>query len=191
MQHFLLILLQIQENSQTHLNKIEFKDYAPFIVALVALFTLIFGILQYRKGLLQRRSEQFLKMRERYIDNKEFQELFTLIEHDDEKLKVIPYKQKLKFLGFYEELALMKNSGLIKREVVFYMFAYHAIRIWQSENFWYITDNSGTAKVVNKESAYWFLFKKFAQEMIDYENQFILKTKSGSKLFSKRLKFKL
>ncbi|MCC7092955.1 MAG: hypothetical protein HUU44_08175 [Ignavibacteriaceae bacterium] len=173
------------------MNTIEFKDYAPFIVALVALFTLLFGILQYRKGLVQRRSEQFLKMRERYIDNKEFQGLFTLIENDDEKLKTIPYKQKLKFLGFYEELALMKNSGLIKREVVFYMFAYHAIRIWQSENFWYITDNSGVAKVVNKESAYWFLFKKFAQEMIGYEKQFILKTKSHSKFFSKRLKFKL
>jgi hypothetical protein len=40
------------------------------------------------------------------------------------------------FLGFFEEVALMMNSGLIRKEVAHYMFGYYAIHCWDSKNFW-------------------------------------------------------
>lgn len=149
-----------------------FGDIASFVLAIVGLITLIFGLIQYRKSLLIKRSDQFLKMRERYVDNIEFQNLFTLLETDSEKLKAIPYKIKYKLLGFYEEIALMTNSKLLKEEVSFYMFAYNAVRIWKSKNFWILTDIDNKESRIDKDSKYWALFNDFAQRMSNYEKHF-------------------
>lgn len=182
---FILILCQAKQNLQSQSSSIDFKDIASFILALVGLITLIFGLFQYKKGLLQKRSEQFLRMRERYVDNPEFQELFLLLETDDERLRNLPYKIKLKFLGFYEELALMVNSGLIKKEVAFYMFAYHAIRIWESNNFWFFNNTRETSSSeFNRESIYWSLFKKFTLDMCEYQKCFIQKMENDKKKLS-------
>lgn len=177
--YFILIMFQVQQKLQTQSSPMDFKDYASFTLAIVGLVTLIFGLFQYRKSLLQKRSEQFLIMRSRYVDNTEFQELFSMLEIDDVNLIDIPYKRKLKILGFYEELALMVNSKLIKKEVAFYMFAYHAIRIWGSKYFW-----TGRDFEIDKSSIYWSLFKKFALDMIDYQQSFILRMKNENKIFS-------
>ena len=167
------MFFQAQPNINSQSSPMDFKDIASFILAIVGFITLIFGLIQYRKSLLQKRSEQFLKMRERYVDNPVFQELFLLLETDDLKLRNISYKIKLKFLGFYEELALMVNSKLIKKEVAFYMFAYHVIRIWESENFWFFNDaDNNKIREVDRNSIYWSLFKKFSTEMIAYQKYF-------------------
>ncbi len=189
----LLILCQALQNLQSKSSSIDFKDIASFILAIVGLITLIFGLFQYRKSLLQKRSEQFLRMRERYVDNPEFQELFSLLETDNERLRNLSYKIKLKFLGFYEELALMVNSRLIKKEVAFYMFAYHAIRIWESKNFWFFDDTGdNTIREVNRESIYWSLFKKFSSDMSEYQKYFIKKMDNDRKIISLiKVRFKL
>ena len=75
----------------------------------------------------------------------------------------MPFNEKLDLLGFYEDLALMYKSGLIKKNVVHYMFGYYAIRCWESDNFW---------ASVNRESKYWALFKWFALEMKALEGSF-------------------
>ena len=76
------------------------------------------------------------------------------------ELKEVPFEHKRSLLGVFEEVALMMNSGLIKKEVAYYMFGYYAIRCWQSDNFW------GN---VNRHSIYWRLFRNFAEEMLQIE----------------------
>jgi hypothetical protein len=85
-----------------------------------------------------------------------------LLEHDDPKLTTISFGTKRDFLGFFEDIALMNNSGLINDQVIHYMFGYYAIRCYQSQNFW---------TEVNKDSPYWKLFSKFAEKMENIEQQ--------------------
>lgn len=77
-------------------------------------------------------------------------------------MKEIPFSDKRDFLGLFEEVAIMMNSGLIKKEIAHYMFGYYAIRCWEGKNFWHS---------VNKTSLYWQVFIDFVTEMKDIENK--------------------
>jgi len=59
-------------------------------------------------------------------------------------------------VGFFEEFALLKNSGLINDEVALYMFGYFAIKCIDSQNFWFD---------LNKKQPLWGAFMDFAKEM--------------------------
>ena len=82
---------------------------------------------------------------------------------NDLKLQSVPYKDKRDYLGFFEEIALMVNSGIIRIELAHYMFGYYAIRCWESDCFW---------GDVNRDSQYWVLFKEFVRKMKEIENTF-------------------
>jgi hypothetical protein len=84
--------------------------------------------------------------------------MFELLETNSEALRKISFQQKQHFIGFYEDIALAVNSGLLRPEVAHYMFAYYALRCWGSDNFW--CDDS-----VNRESVYWSLFRDFVDKM--------------------------
>ena len=72
------------------------------------------------------------------------------------ELEKVPYVEKRDFLGFFQELAIQMNSGLIPKEVVHYMFGYYAIRCWDCESFW---------KGVSRETLHWKLFRDFVEDM--------------------------
>jgi len=87
-----------------------------------------------------------------------------LIEANDPKLIAELFKNKLYYVGFFEEVALMVNSGLIKIEVAHYMFGYYAIRCWDNDYFW---------SDVNRETPYWALFRDFVAKMKKIESSFV------------------
>ncbi|MBD2311481.1 hypothetical protein H6G20_07395 [Desertifilum sp. FACHB-1129] len=124
------------------------------------------GLIEYMRQNAQKRAEYYTSMRERFKENDRFQELFEMLDNDDPELAELPYHKKLDFLGFYEDIALMVNSGLLKKPVAHYMFAYYAIRCWESNNFW---DN------LNRDSPYWFLFRDFVNQMQKVEKSLMQK----------------
>jgi hypothetical protein len=138
----------------------EIKDLATIVGVIIALFAFIKGVLEYAKQGAQKRAEQFLEMRNRFKKNESFRDICALLEHDDPKLQDIEFKEKRDFLGFFEELALVVNSGLIRREIAHYMFGYYAIKCWRSENFWINAKSK-----INRDSIYWALFKDFVDKM--------------------------
>jgi hypothetical protein len=97
------------------------------------------------------------------------QQITGSFKNDDPKLAELPYHTELDFLGFYEDVALMVNSGLLKKPVAHYMFAYYAIRCWENNNFW------GN---LNRESPYWALFRDFVKQMEKVENSLMRKPHS-------------
>ena len=153
------------------------KDIATIMGAAIATFTLIKVSLEYRDQGIQRRVERFLEMRKRLKENTDFKEICNLLEHDDARLAKIPFKEKRDLLGLFEEIAIMLNSGMIRREVAYYMFGYYAIRCWESDAFW---------NEVNRESPYWAVFKNFALEMKQIESSEEFKTRGETKQFSRR-----
>jgi|SRR5882672_242324 len=125
-------------------------------VALKALF-------EYRKQGVAHRSEMFLKMRSRLREDQSFKNICELLERDDKRLKTVPLVEKDRFMGFFEELALMQNSGLINDQVTLYMFGYFAVRCLDSANFW---------DGLNREHKLWALFIDFAKQMKTAERAF-------------------
>lgn len=170
----LLLFQEVEKDIQHVQNGV--LSYADLIIAIAAITTFIFGIYQYRKNIIQNRSTIFLDMRRRYVDDKKFQNLFAFLENDSIELVSVPYKTKMRFLGFYEELAMLVNSKLIRKNVAFYMFGYHAIQAWDSENFWVLQNEDGEmAGRIDKEAIYWSLFKNFVFQMKELEKAFKFK----------------
>jgi hypothetical protein len=136
------------------------KDVAIIAATVVALGTWIMAVIQYRKQRAQKRAEQIEKLRIRFKSDPMFRRICELLGTDDVQLREIPLKDKHEFLGSFEEIALMVKSGLMEKRVAHYMFGYHAIRCWKSNNFW---------SNVNRNSAYWALFRDFAEQMSAFE----------------------
>ena len=136
---------------------IDWKLVAEVVGAAVALATLIKGTLEYAKQGAQQRTELFLEMDRRFLD---FLDVCNLLEREDhDGLVALPFSRKLDFIGFYEELAMMMHTGLLRRSVVHYMFGYYAISCWESDAFW--SGENG----LSRQSQYWALFGSFAQQM--------------------------
>jgi len=111
---------------------LELKDILTISLAAIgsaiALISLIKALIEYQKQGITKRSEIFLNMRSRLREDKSFSKICDFLERDDPKLREIPFVERDRFLAFFEELALLKNSGLINDEVTLYMFGYFAIR---------------------------------------------------------------
>jgi len=135
----------------------------------VALAALIKAVFEYTRQNKQKRAEQYIELREKFKEDGRFDKLFELLENDDPQLADVPYYVKQEFLGFYEDIALLVKSGLLRRAVAHYMFSYYAIRCWESDNFW---------KTMNRDSVYWRLFKHFVEDMKAVEKKLLKNPRS-------------
>lgn len=145
-------------------SNLDWKNIATLINAVVALGKRIKGTLEYVKQGTLKRAKLFFQMEERY--NK-FLYLFNMLDHQKDEtvrneLQDLPFEKKLDFLGFYEELAMMVESGLIRRTVAHYMYGYYAIACLDSDAFW--TEEE-------REDPYWSLFKRFAEQSKKYKTK--------------------
>ncbi len=136
------------------------KDILTILLAaigsVIAFISLIKALIEYQKQGITKRSEIFLNMRSKLREDKSFSRICDLLERDDPKLREIPLVERDRFVGFFEELALLKNSGLINDEVALYMFGYFAIKCIDSQNFWFD---------LNKDQPLWGAFFDFAKQM--------------------------
>jgi hypothetical protein len=130
---------------------------------IAAVGTLIKGLVEYRKQGLTKRAEIFLEMRARLRQDDSFSKICDMLETDSAELRNIPLVERDRFIGFFEELALMSNSGLVNEQVTLYMFGYFAIRCYHSRNFW-----TG----LNRDQPLWSLFMDFAKQMDRAHAQF-------------------
>jgi len=140
----------------------DYRDIATIVGVIVAVATLIRGLVEYAHQGKQKRAEHFFNLRKKLKENAVFKNICALLDSGDKELINIPFEEKRDFLGLFEEVAIMKKSGLIKPEVTYYMFGYYAIRCWKSQYFW----NS-----VNRDSLYWKIFKDFAEESMKFESK--------------------
>jgi hypothetical protein len=102
-------------------------------------------------------------LRVRFKSDEKFRQICDLLEIDDPALREMPFKAKRDFLGFFEEIALMVNTGLMRKNVAHHMFGYYALRSSNSKNFW---------SDVNRESYYWAVFFHFVKQMEAIEESF-------------------
>ena len=139
------------------------RNIATIVGVALGLLALLKGFHEYVQQGKQKRAEHFIAMRRRFKENPSFIELCDLLEDDDARLGEMPFKKKRDFLGFFEEIAIMCNSGLLRPEIAHYMFGYYVIDCWRSEHFW---------KNVDRDANYLSLFKDLALQMMAIEGAF-------------------
>ncbi|MBV6458324.1 MAG: hypothetical protein HONBIEJF_01451 [Fimbriimonadaceae bacterium] len=132
------------------------KDIAIVLGTIVALVTFFSGTWEYVRQGHQHRAQHFVQMRRRFLETPQYREILDLLATNDPALATISVQEKRNFVGFLEEVALMVNSGLIRRDVAHYMFGYYVLLCQRSESFW---------QGLDRTSQYWSLFRQFASEM--------------------------
>ena len=145
-----------------NLSLSDWKDVAAILGAALAFATLLKGAIEYARQGAQKRAELFMAMQRRLTDNPTLDGITEMLETRDAKLADLPIKDKSVFLRFIEEIALMTQSGLLRKDVAHYMFGYYAIRCWESDYFW---------SNLNRQGAYWALYREFAGEMAEMESR--------------------
>lgn len=132
------------------------KNWAIIAAGIIGFVTFLVALMEYIRQGRQHRAENFLQMRRRFLETPEYRRMLDWLANDDPALRDESIQEKRNFVGFLEEVALMVNSRLIRREVAHYMFGYYALLVARSENFWMGLD---------KEGMYWQVFREFANEM--------------------------
>lgn len=132
------------------------KNWAIIVAGVVGFTTFMTAILEYVRQGRQHRAQNFVQMRRRFLETPQYRKILDLLAVDDPTLEAESVQEKRNFIGFLEEVALMVNSKLIRREVAHYMFGYYVLLAAKSDHFWAGLD---------KDSKYWTVFRQFADEM--------------------------
>ncbi len=122
---------------------------------------LVMGFFEYRRQGRQRRAEKYFELVREFS---RFDDLLDLLRVDSPRLKKLRHSQRERFLGFYEDLALMLHSGLIQEHLAFYSFGYWLHRAWESRHFW--------EDPANKEDGYWFLSRQLHERFMARQDEF-------------------
>jgi hypothetical protein len=133
------------------------------ISVLIGVFTFIKALKEYSLQGSQKRVDLFIQMRRRFKENKQFVRIGKLLETDEFELTKLDFELKRAYLGFFQEVSLTMNSGLMREGVTYYMFGYYAITCSESINFW---------KDVNRKSYHWSVFNHFANRMLELDKEF-------------------
>ena len=132
------------------------KDVAIIFGGVLALTTSLSGLIEYIRQGRQHRAANFVQMRRRFLEDPLFRDILNLLASDPSSLPKTPIQDRRNFVGFLEEVAMMVNSGLIRKEVAHYMFGYYVLLTERSEDFW---------DGLDRESQYWSVFRRFAADM--------------------------
>jgi hypothetical protein len=139
------------------------KDVTIIVGGVIGIFTFVKGVHEYILQGKQKRAEQIEKIEETFSSNQLFFRICDELDNNDVALRNLSFQEKLVFLSFFERIALMVNSGMIRSDVAHNMFGYYVIKCWQSENFW---------EGLERDSIYWSLYKDFVQQMKATEDGF-------------------
>jgi hypothetical protein len=142
----------------------DWKDVFTITGVIVSFTLLLLALVQYRKAEKQKSAEHFFKLRDKYNTDATFVKIREIIDSPDNRdisSREINIDDKRKFLGFYEEIAIMVKSGLIKEELAFYMFGYYAVRCNKMDAF---------TSYINEDKEYWEIFSEFAAKMKNYDD---------------------
>ena len=112
------------------------KDYALVVGGIAALTTFLTGVIEYARQANLRRGEAFIAMRRRFLEDPVFREILNLLDADDPRLAGLPLQDRRNFIAYLEEVAIMCESGMIRREIAHYMYGRYVALADASAHLW-------------------------------------------------------
>ena len=132
-------------------------DLAIIFGILGSLVTFFKGMIEYTKQGSEKRANRFFKLEHEFFSHESFKTIVNMLDTDNPELAAISYEEKVTFLGFLEQIALLVNSTLLTIYVANYVYGYYVNKCAESKYFW--TDD------LDKDSPYWKLFFNFAEQV--------------------------
>ena len=132
------------------------------ILAIVGLITFGRAVYEYRQQRIDKRAQQFLSLRANLRENPAFQNILSHL-YSDSDFSSVSDVDRIEFMGFYEDLAFLMNSCLLKKQVAFYMFGGDVTKAWLNDNFW---------SKERKDEKKWAFLKDFVDQMQEEEKSF-------------------
>jgi hypothetical protein len=132
------------------------EHWAWLFTAIGAVVAFWFKVVVDRRKAVLQRFNKFQQMRKR-TDEGPLSKTFNIINRSDPaQIAQLKREEKEEFLAFYEEIALMVNSGLLGKELALYMFgAWARVAVKPKSGFW-----SGGLQTTDP---YWSLAVRFCQ----------------------------
>ena len=112
----------------------------------IAMIALVKGVFEYTKNNQLARANVFLELRKRFKETSNFSRIIEYLDSHDSKLAQVSKSDKLKFLGFFDDLAILINSGLVDKIIANQTFGFYVQKAWENPDMWW-EDNT-------KESEY-------------------------------------
>lgn len=91
------------------------KNILILLGGLIALLTFLLSYLEYQKQGKQKRVDLYLEMERRLFNNDNFQEIRLLLQKGEPEITKIERKMRSDYAGFFENIAMLMNSKLIKK----------------------------------------------------------------------------
>jgi hypothetical protein len=154
------------------------KDILIISGGAIGLSTFIMSFIENRKQGRQKRVELYNEITKRFQDNADFQKIRRLLNETDQLgLKDVDRRLRRDYAAFFEDIAILRNSGLIRKEVACYMFSHDAIECWDSEIFWQDFKS-------RRNDEYWGMLRLFVDEMRKLRKRLFItrEGESGTKL---------
>jgi len=146
----------------------------------VAVATLVKAVMEYRLQNSLKRFEKYQEVNKVYQESSTLTSLRDALEAGGRELADFDPLEKLKFMSFYQDIAMMCQSGLMRIEVAAYLFGFDTRIASTSKEF---VSNLGDVR----NDPNWILFWAFCERTNHYWNTHVVSDK-GTSLVSK-LKF--
>jgi len=111
-------------------------DISTVLAIISGSFALIKGVLEYSRQAAQKRAEHLIRLRRDFYEQKGFDEIREMLAQDDPALAKVDVQKRLHFLSFIDELALLVKSGLVSKEIAYYMFGFFVIKSVENKAMW-------------------------------------------------------
>ena len=148
----------------------------------VAVATLVKAVVEFKLQNSLKRFEKYQEMNEIYSRDATMTAMRDVLRAGGVVLEKYDPIEKYKFMAFYEDIAVMCQSGLMRIEVAAYMFGYDARIAWVSQAF---VANLGDAR----EDPNWALFWSFCNRLDAYRTEFDRKDSQSGDSIAKRPKW--
>ena len=120
------------------MENIEFaKLMMQSVTLIIAVVVLLKGLAEYRKKTQLDRANIFLELRQKFKETENFSLIIAHLDALDPALEEVSKSDRLKFLGFLEEVALMNNSGLLDDKIMNQAFGYYVIKVFEHPSMWW------------------------------------------------------
>lgn len=131
------------------------KDLSIIAAGVVAVTTFLSGVWEYRRKQRWERAQIMIDMRRRFLETPDHRDILERLLDDDPRIAEIPLPRRRSFAGFLEEVALLANSGLIRRRVALFLFGFYILKVADCDAFW-----TG----IDRESVFWTQFRLFERQ---------------------------
>jgi hypothetical protein len=82
-------------------------------------------------------AEIFLEIRKRFKETRNFAEIIYYLDSDSDELENISQIDRLKFLGFFDDLYVLYVSGILNINIINQNFGFYIIKAWNNQYMWW------------------------------------------------------